>query len=93
MKKRILSLLLTLCMVLSIAPAAAFAEGEGNTNTGKAIQIGTSQIEDGQASSVYFGNCQQSSNGSGSYNTEPVKWRCCPIQTGKCSCSQTKIWM
>ena len=37
MKKRILSLLLTLCMVLSIAPAAAFAEGEGNTNTGKAI--------------------------------------------------------
>ena len=37
MKKRILSLLLTLCMVLSIAPTAAFAEGEGNTNTGKAI--------------------------------------------------------
>lgn len=28
MKKRILSILLTLCMVLSIAPAAAFAEGE-----------------------------------------------------------------
>ena len=37
MKKRILSIMLTLCMVLSIAPTAAFAEGEGNTNTGKAI--------------------------------------------------------
>ncbi|MBR5361239.1 MAG: hypothetical protein IK123_10155, partial [Lachnospiraceae bacterium] len=28
-----------------------------------------------QASSVYFGNYQQSSNGSGGYKNEPIKWR------------------
>ena len=83
MRKRILSILLTLCMVLSIAPTAAFAEGEGNTNTGKAIQIGTSQIEGGQASSVYFGNYQQSSDGNGGYNTDPIKWRVLSNADGK----------
>ena len=42
MKKRILSILLTLCMVLSIAPAAAFAEG----STAPADITGTGTAED-----------------------------------------------
>ena len=71
MKKRILSILLTLCMVLTLLPTTVFAAGSGNKN----IMLGTSQIEGGQASSVYFGNYQQSSDGSGSYNADPVKWR------------------
>ena len=71
MKKRILSILLTLCMVLTLLPTTVFAAGSDNKN----IMIGTSQIEGGQASSVYFGNYRQSSDGSGSYNADPVKWR------------------
>lgn len=71
MKKRILSILLTLCMVLTLLPTTVFAAGSDNKN----IMLGTSQIEGGQASSVYFGNYRQSSDGSGSYNADPVKWR------------------
>ena len=69
-KERILSLLLVFCLVAGLLPTVAFA-----AETGKAIQIGTSQIEGGQASSVYFGNYQQSSNGDGGYNNDPIKWR------------------
>lgn len=58
-------------MVLTLLPTTVFAAGSGNKN----IMLGTSQIEGGQASSVYFGNYQQSSDGSGSYNADPVKWR------------------
>jgi len=39
MKKRLLSILLTLCMALSLLPAVAFAEGGA-----KAIQSGTGSI-------------------------------------------------
>lgn len=79
-KGRILSLLLVFCLVAGLLPTAAFAAG---TDTGKAIQIGTSQIEGGQASSVYFGNYQQSSDGSGGYKTEAVKWRVLSNANGK----------
>ena len=75
MKKRILSLLLCCVMLVGLLPTAVYAEGEGNTDTGKAIQIGASQIEGGQASSVYYGTYKQSSDGSGGYNTDPIKWR------------------
>ena len=40
-------------------------------------------ISGGQASSVYFGTYQQSSNGSGGYNIEPVKWRVLSNADGK----------
>ena len=57
-------------------PTAAFAAG---TDTGKAIQLvdsGTAaNIGGGQADNIYFGTYQQSSDGSGGYNTNPIKWR------------------
>ena len=34
-----------------------------------------SNIEDEQSSSVYFGNYKQSSDGSGGFDNEPIKWR------------------
>ena len=52
------------------------------TDTGKAIQLvdsGTAaNISGGQADNIYFGTYQQSSDdsdGSGGYNTDPIKWR------------------
>ena len=76
MKKRFLSLLLVICLVAGLMPTAAFAAG---TDTGKAIQLvdsGTAaNIGGGQADNLYFGTYQQSSDGSGGYNTDPIKWR------------------
>ena len=75
-KSRILSLLLAICLVAGLMPTAAFAAG---TDTGKAIQLvdsGTAaNIGGGQADNIYFGTYQQSSDGSGGYNTDPIKWR------------------
>lgn len=75
-KIRITSFLLALCLVVGLLPAPAFAVG---TDTGKAIQLvdsGTAaNISGGQADSVYFGTYQQSSDGNGGYNTDPIKWR------------------
>ena len=74
LKKRVLSLLLTACLVVGLMPTAAFAAG---TDTGKAIQLGTSGISDPTSTQdssgtyytpsdyVYFGV-----NGS-----DPIKWR------------------
>ena len=57
-------------------PTAAFAAG---TDTGKAIQLvdsgNAANISGGQADNIYFGTYQQSSDGSGGYNTDPIKWR------------------
>ena len=76
MKKRFLSLLLVICLVVGLMPTAVFAAG---TDTGKAIQLvdsGTvANISGGQADNVYFGTYQQSGDGSGGYNIDPVKWR------------------
>lgn len=75
-KSKLLSLLLTICLVVGLMPTAAFAAG---TDTGKAIQLvdsGTAaNIGGGQADNIYFGTYQQSSDGSGGYNTNPIKWR------------------
>ena len=65
MKKRLLSLLLTLCMALSLLPAVAFAEGGA-----KAIQSGTGSIHGydtsaGGYSYIYYGTWRNS----------PIKWR------------------
>ena len=64
MKKRLLSILLTLCMALSLLPAVAFAEGGA-----KAIQPGTGSISgydtSGGYSYIYYGTWRNS----------PVKWR------------------
>lgn len=72
--KRWIGVLLAACLVMALLPAAALA-----ADTGKAIQrvSGSSadNISDGQADNIYFGTYQQSSDGSGGYNTDPIKWR------------------
>ena len=75
-KGKILSLLLASCLVAGLMPTAVFAAG---TDTGKAIQLvdsGTAaNIGGGQADNLYFGTYQQSSDGNGGYNIDPIKWR------------------
>lgn len=75
-KIRITSFWLAICLVVGLLPTTAFAVG---TDTGKAIQLvdnGTAaNISGGQADSVYFGTYQQSSDGNGGYNTDPIKWQ------------------
>lgn len=72
--KRWIGALLAACLVMALLPTAALAAG-----TGKAIQRVSSasagNIGGGQADNVYFGTYRQSSNGSGGYNMDPVKWR------------------
>lgn len=75
-KRRVLSLLLAVCLVVGLMPTVAFAAG---SDTGKAIQLvdsaAAANIGGKQADNIYFGTYKQSSNGSGSYNTDPIKWR------------------
>lgn len=75
-KRKVLSLLLALCLVVGLIPTLALAAG---TDTGKAIQLvdsaAAANIGGKQADNIYFGTYKQSSNGSGSYNTDPIKWR------------------
>ena len=72
--KRWIGALLAACLVMALLPTAALA-----TDTGKAIQRvsngSAGNIDGGQADNVYFGTYQQSSNASGGYNIDPVKWR------------------
>ena len=74
LKRRILGLLLAICLVAGLMPTVAFAAG---TDTGKAIQLvdsgAAANIGGGQADNIYFGAYQQSSNGSGGYNVDPIK--------------------
>ena len=49
----------------------------------KAIQIGASQIEGGQASNIYFGTYMQSRASAGVYNIDPIKWRVLSNADGK----------
>ena len=65
MKKRILSILLLCCMVLTLLPTAAFA-----ADTGKAIQLGTDALSKNAntatAPTVYFGQ---------DHENNPAAWR------------------
>ena len=71
MRKRMLSILLSFCMILLFIPTGIYADGESNKN----ISLGLSALKNNQDSFLYFGNYQQSSDGSGGFNVEPVKWR------------------
>lgn len=75
-KRKVLSLLLALCLVAGLIPTLALA---AVTDTGKAIQLvdsGTAaNIGGKQADNIYFGTYEQSSDGSGGYNLDPIKWR------------------
>ena len=63
MKKRILSILLLCCMVLTLLPTAAFA-----ADTGKAIQLGTDalskNVNTATAPTVYFGQDHENNPGA-----------------------------
>ena len=63
MKKRLLSILLMCCMVLTLLPTAAFA-----TDTGKAIQLGTDAlsktVNTATAPTVYFGQNHENNPGA-----------------------------
>ena len=67
MKKRILSILLTLCMVLCIMPTDAFAEGEAATGAA-AVQLGTAALNKNEntatAPTVYFGQNHENNPGA-----------------------------
>ena len=67
MKKRILSILLTLCMVLCIMPTDAFAEGEAATGAA-AVQLGTAALNKTVnteiAPTVYFGQNHENNPGA-----------------------------
>ena len=67
MKKRILSILLTLCMVLCIMPTDAFAEGEAATGSA-AVQLGTAALNKTVnteiAPTVYFGQNHENNPGA-----------------------------
>ena len=71
MRKRMLSILLSFCMILLFIQTGIYADGESNKN----ISLGLSALKNNQDSFLYFGNYQQSSDGSGGFNVEPVKWR------------------
>ena len=76
LKRKLMGFTLAVCMAAGLLPAEVSAAG---TDTGKAIQL----VEDGsaanisgeQGSNVYYGTYQQSSDGNGGYNTDPIKWR------------------
>ena len=79
MKKRFLSVLLCLVLVVGLLPTAAFAAG---SDTDKAIQLGTSGISGYDATSgydyIYFGNW----TATDTYTTsEPIKWRVLDTKT------------
>ncbi len=67
MKKRILSILLALCMVLCLVPTTAFAEGETATGSA-AIQLGTDalskNVNTATAPTVYFGQDHENNPGA-----------------------------
>lgn len=72
--KRIISLLLAICLVAGLMPTVAFATGSD-----KAIMLGTEHLQGAQADNIYFGNYFQS-NGA---TKEPVKWRVLSNSDGK----------
>ena len=67
MKKRILSILLALCMVLCLVPTTAFAAGETATGSA-AIQLGTDalskNVNTATAPTVYFGQDHENNPGA-----------------------------
>ena len=72
--KRMISFLLAICLVAGLMPTAAFAEG---TDTGKAIQLGTSGISDPTSTQNSSGTHYTPSDYVyfGVKGSDPIKWR------------------
>lgn len=66
MKKRILSILLLFCMVLTLLPTTAFASNDG----AKAIQLGTSGISGYDSTNNSYDYIH-----FGTWDNSTVKWR------------------
>lgn len=67
---------LTMSMLAGLLPAGEIVAYADDSKAIVLVDNGVaSNISGAQASSVYFGNYQQSSNGSGGYTVEPIKWR------------------
>ena len=49
--------------------------GTSSTHRGAVVGGTAANIGGGQAANLYFGTYQQSSDGNGGYNTDPIKWR------------------
>ena len=71
MRKRMLSILLSFCMILLFIPTGIYADDESN----KSISLGLSALKNNQDSFLYFGNYKQFSDGTGFLYPEPIKWR------------------
>ena len=72
MKKRILSILLALCMLFCLVPTTAFAAGAENDKAIQLVDSGTAaNISGGQNDNIYFGT----------WDEEPIKWRVLDDQT------------
>ena len=72
MKKRILSILLGLCMAACMLPTVAFAAGAENDKAIQLVDSGTAaNISGGQNDNIYFGT----------WDEEPIKWRVLDDQT------------
>ena len=73
-KRRIISFLLAICLVVGLMPTAAFAAG---TDTGKAIQLGTSGISDPTSTQNSSGTHYTPSDYVyfGVKGSDPIKWR------------------
>ena len=73
-KRRIISFLLAICLVVGLMPTAAFAAG---TDTGKAIQLGTSGISDPTSAQNSSGTHYTPSDYVyfGVKGSDPIKWR------------------
>ena len=78
-KRRILSLLLAICLVVGIMPTTALAAG---ADTGKAIQLGTSGISGYDSAAgydyIYFGSWTAPDTRT---DSGPIKWRVLDDQT------------
>ena len=71
MRKRMLSILLSILMVVLFIPTGIYADGESN----KSISLGLSALKNNQDSFLYFGNYKQFSDGAGFLYPEPIRWR------------------
>lgn len=68
-KSKLLSLLLTICLVVGLMPTAALAAGTGTEKAIQLVDSGTAaNIGGGQADNIYFGTYQQSSDDSDGYS-------------------------
>lgn len=85
--KKLAAVLLAVAMIVTFVPVMGTQTVYAEENDPAAIQIvenGTAaDITGGQTSKVYLGHYQQSSDGEGEFNIDPIKWRVLENTDGK----------